>query len=84
VLPSLLQNYPNHLAGDLLVVTLHICFILYGSKQPVVSKAAEATLQQLVVAVFGKVAQEDGARVAQPPPPFLPKGPIFLSKNKKN
>jgi hypothetical protein len=60
VLPSLLQNYSNRLTGDLLATALHICFLLYASKTAAVSNTAAATLQQLVVLVLGKVAQEDG------------------------
>ena len=59
VLPSLLANYANYLQKDLLVTALHICFILLASKVAVISNTAAATLQQLVVAVLGKVAKED-------------------------
>ena len=57
-LPSLLQNYA--LTGTLLAVALHTCFLLHGSKTAVVSNTAAATLQQAVVSILGKVAQEDG------------------------
>ncbi|MCJ1399834.1 hypothetical protein MMC11_003037 [Xylographa trunciseda] len=59
-LPSLLQNYASQLTGDLLATALHICFLLLGSKTAVVSNTAAATLQQLVVAILGKVVLEDG------------------------
>ena len=59
VLPSLQQNYAEHLTKDLLATALHICFILLASKTAVISNTAAATLQQLVPAVVGKVAKED-------------------------
>ena len=59
VLPSLLQNYTEYLAGDLLATALHICFLLFASKPAVIANTAAATLQQLVVSAFGKAAQED-------------------------
>ncbi|KAM3521618.1 hypothetical protein NHJ13051_006145 [Beauveria bassiana] len=58
-LPSLLQNYAAELQGELLVTTLNICFILQSSKNAIVNNTSAATLQQLVVAVFDKVATED-------------------------
>ncbi len=58
-LPSLLQNYAIDLQGDLLVTTLNICFILQSSKNAIVNNTSAATLQQLVAAVFDKVAEED-------------------------
>ena len=59
VLPSLFQNYAEYLAGDLLATALQICFLLFASKPAVIANTAAATLQQLTVSVFGKVAQED-------------------------
>ncbi|KAM3515481.1 hypothetical protein MY11210_000854 [Beauveria gryllotalpidicola] len=58
-LPSLLQNYAAELQGELLVTALNICFILQSSKNAIVNNTSAATLQQLVVAVFDKVATED-------------------------
>ncbi len=58
-LPSLLQNYAEHLKGDLLAEALNICSILQASKNGMVNNTAAATLQQLVVAVFDKVVAED-------------------------
>ncbi|KAI0113461.1 hypothetical protein F4814DRAFT_421858 [Daldinia grandis] len=58
-LPSLLQNYSNEIQGDLLVTALNICFILQTTKNGIVNNTAAATLQQLVMTVFEKVAVED-------------------------
>ncbi|KAI0517981.1 endosomal peripheral membrane protein [Xylaria bambusicola] len=58
-LPTLLQNYANDIRGDLLVTALNICFILQTSKNGVVSNTSAATLQQLIMTVFEKVATED-------------------------
>ncbi|KAH9907294.1 hypothetical protein F4778DRAFT_530002 [Xylariomycetidae sp. FL2044] len=58
-LPTLLQNYANDIKGDLLVTALNICFILQTSKNGVVNNTSAATLQQLVMTVFEKVATED-------------------------
>lgn len=58
-LPSLLQNYADDVKGDLLVTVLNICFILQSSKNAIVNNTSAATLQQLVVSVFDKVATED-------------------------
>ena len=59
-LPSLLQNYAGSLTGDLLVAAFQVCFHLHGSKTAVVSNTAAATLQQLVLSSFEKVATENG------------------------
>ncbi|KAL3485680.1 hypothetical protein BJX62DRAFT_32803 [Aspergillus germanicus] len=58
-LPSLLQHYSNDLCGELLVTTLEICATLQSSKTLAVSSTAAATLQQLVVSTFERVAIED-------------------------
>ncbi|KAI1100359.1 hypothetical protein F4804DRAFT_336306 [Jackrogersella minutella] len=58
-LPSLLQNYSREIQGDLLVTALNICFILQTTKNLVVNNTSAATLQQLVMTVFEKVAAED-------------------------
>ncbi|KAI1801323.1 hypothetical protein F4811DRAFT_464828 [Daldinia bambusicola] len=58
-LPSLLQNYSKEIQGDLLVTALNICFILQTTKNGIVNNTAAATLQQLVMTVFEKVAIED-------------------------
>jgi hypothetical protein len=62
-LPSLLQNYSNELKGDLLSLSLQVCSSLQTVKNPAVSNTAAATLQQLVISVFDKVASEDGMHV---------------------
>ncbi|KXJ88419.1 hypothetical protein Micbo1qcDRAFT_150894 [Microdochium bolleyi] len=58
-LPTLLQNYSADIKGDLLVTALNICFILQTSKNGIINNTAAATLQQLLVSVFDKVATED-------------------------
>ncbi|EAW10636.1 putative endosomal peripheral membrane protein (Mon2) [Aspergillus clavatus NRRL 1] len=58
-LPSLLQHYSNDLGGELLASTLEICATLQASKTLAVSSTAAATLQQLVVSTFERVADED-------------------------
>ena len=60
-LPSLLQNYAGDISGDLLITSLNICFVLQASKNVVVNNTASATLQQLLISVFDKVAAEDKA-----------------------
>ena len=59
-LPSLLQNYPTEVRGDLLSTILQICSGLQNAKNSAVSNTAAATLQQLVIIVFDRVASEDG------------------------
>ncbi|EFR03727.1 hypothetical protein MGYG_06723 [Nannizzia gypsea CBS 118893] len=59
-LPSLFRFYADNLTGTLLASTLEICATLQNSKTTAVSNTAAATLQQLVIAVFEKVSQEDG------------------------
>ncbi|KAJ5086643.1 hypothetical protein NUU61_007950 [Penicillium alfredii] len=58
-LPSLLQYYSNDLSGELLASTLEICATLQASKTMAVSSTAAATLQQLMVSTFDRVASED-------------------------
>ncbi|PNS19822.1 hypothetical protein CAC42_7789 [Sphaceloma murrayae] len=60
-LPGLVQNYAEDLTGDLLAAALRVCAALQNVKVPTVSAVAVATLQQLVVLVFDKVAAEDTA-----------------------
>ncbi|CAO3586280.1 unnamed protein product [Absidia cylindrospora] len=57
VLP-LLTNY-NSVHDDILAEALLICFRLQDSKIVVVNNTAAATLRQLVIYVFDKVAEED-------------------------
>lgn len=59
-LPSLLQNYTSEVRGDLLSTVLQICSGLQNAKNSAVSNTAAATLQQLVITVFDRVATEDG------------------------
>ncbi|KAF1841156.1 uncharacterized protein K460DRAFT_199650 [Cucurbitaria berberidis CBS 394.84] len=58
-LPSLLQNYATEIRGELLSNVLHICSSLQNAKNVAVSHTAAATLQQLVITVFDRVASED-------------------------
>ncbi|KAF2182237.1 hypothetical protein K469DRAFT_586984 [Zopfia rhizophila CBS 207.26] len=58
-LPSLLQNYPSELRGELLSIALQICSALQNAKNFAVSNTAAATLQQLVIFVFDRVSAED-------------------------
>ncbi|KAH8598999.1 endosomal peripheral membrane protein-like protein [Bisporella sp. PMI_857] len=58
-LPSLVQNYPDDLRGDLIAAALNICTLLQTSKNPSVNNIAAATLQPLVVSIFDKVVAED-------------------------
>ncbi|KAK6363660.1 hypothetical protein TWF730_001081 [Orbilia blumenaviensis] len=58
-LPSLLQNYASNIKGKYLEDTLAICSSLQGTKVAVVNSTAAATLQQLIISVFDKVAAED-------------------------
>jgi hypothetical protein len=59
-LPSLLQNYPAEIRGDSLSAVLQICSSLQNAKNFAVSNTAAATLQQLVIVVYDRVASEDG------------------------
>lgn len=58
-LPSLLQNYSAEIRGELLSTVLNICSGLQSAKNFAVSNTAAATLQQLVISVFDRVASED-------------------------
>ncbi|KAF2088976.1 hypothetical protein K490DRAFT_64192 [Saccharata proteae CBS 121410] len=58
-LPSLLQNYSEDIRGELLSSLLQVCSSLQNAKNPAVSGTAAATLQQLVISTFEKVAEED-------------------------
>jgi hypothetical protein len=59
-LPSLLQHYAAEIRGDQLSTILQICSSLQNAKNSAVSGTAAATLQQLVITVFDRVASEDG------------------------
>ncbi|KAI5205461.1 hypothetical protein E4T39_02978 [Aureobasidium subglaciale] len=58
-LPALAQNYADDLKGDHLAAALQVCAALQNVKAATVSGVAAATLQQLVVLVFDRVAVED-------------------------
>lgn len=59
-LPSLFQYYSDDLNGDLLATTFGLSSTLQSSKTAAVSNTASATMQQLVVSVFEKIARYDG------------------------
>ncbi|KAA8910841.1 hypothetical protein TRICI_004029 [Trichomonascus ciferrii] len=59
-LPSIIQNYGPYMFDGLISDLLHICSILQGSnKVGVVMNTAAASMQQLILAVFEKVGNED-------------------------
>ncbi|CAN9087372.1 unnamed protein product [Alternaria alternata] len=58
-LPSLVQNYPAEIRSESLSAVLQICSSLQNAKNFAVSNTAAATLQQLVIVVFDRVASED-------------------------
>lgn len=58
-LPTLAQSYSDDLKGEQLAGALQVCAALQNAKAATVSGVAAATLQQLVVSVFDKVAAED-------------------------
>lgn len=59
-LPSVIQNYGPYMFDELISNLLHICSILQGSnKVGVVMNTAAASMQQLILAVFEKVGNED-------------------------
>lgn len=60
-LPALVQNYTEDLKGSLIASALYVTAVLQNVKVPTVSAVAAATLQQLVVSVFDRVAAEDAA-----------------------
>lgn len=58
-LSALFSNYADAFCGDLLASALNVCILLQSSKNSIVNNTAAATLQQLIVTVFDKVAIED-------------------------
>lgn len=68
-LQPLLSNYPS-ITDALLAEVLLLCFRLYTAKLPVVSNTAAATVEQLVIHCFDKVAGElergDAPSAAEP------------------
>lgn len=79
-LPALAQTYADDLKGDHLAGALQVCAALQNVKTPTVSGVAAATLQQLVVSVFEKVATEDTRSPDAPTVTEIPSdgGPIAL------
>lgn len=62
VLPTLFQSYGGYMNGELIVLLLQLCAVLQGNtKTAMVVNTASATLQQLVIAIFDRVASEDSA-----------------------
>lgn len=81
-LPALAQNYADDLKGDHLAAALQVCAALQNVKAATVSGVAAATLQQLVVSVFDRVAAEDEAGDKVPVVTRIPggDGPIPLKE----
>lgn len=81
-LPALAQNYADDLKGDHLAAALQVCAALQNVKAATVSGVAAATLQQLVVSVFDRVAVEDEAGDRVPIVTRIPggDGPIPLKE----
>ena len=79
-LPALAQNYAQDLKGEHLAAALLVCAALQNVKTPTISGVAAATLQQLVVSVFEKVAAEDATGRDDAPVTEIPgdDGPIAL------
>ena len=79
-LPALAQSYADELKGEQLAAALQVCAALQNVKTPTVSGVATATLQQLVVSIFEKVAIEDGRSLEVPVVVEVPgdDGPISL------
>ena len=57
-LPALLQLYSSQIHGSLLASTLGICAVLQGSKTPLISSSAGATLWQLITSVFEHASRD--------------------------
>lgn len=81
-LPALAQNFADDLKGDHLAAALQVCAALQNVKAATVSGVAAATLQQLVVSVFDRVAVEDEAGDKIPIATRIPggDGPIPLKE----
>ncbi|KAJ1980996.1 Endocytosis and vacuole integrity protein [Dimargaris verticillata] len=67
VLLPLLSNYPN-IHDQKLAQALQLCFRLHDSKIAVVNNTAAATLRQLVILVFEKVAKQPASSPVTSPP----------------
>ncbi|KAF1837185.1 hypothetical protein BDW02DRAFT_544335 [Decorospora gaudefroyi] len=79
-LPSLLQNYSTDIRGESLSTVLQICSGLQNAKNFAVSNTAAATLQQLVIVVFDRVASEDERALEIPTVTEVPgdDGPVLV------
>lgn len=79
-LPALAQSYADDLKGEQLAGALQVCATLQNVKTATVSGVATATLQQLVVSVYEKVAAEDARSLEIPVVVEVPgdDGPIPL------
>ena len=60
-LPSLLQNYADHLTGPLLISAFQVCFLLHNSKTAVVINLAAAALKQLITSTYEKAIASGSA-----------------------
>ncbi|KAI5304330.1 hypothetical protein KEM56_006615, partial [Ascosphaera pollenicola] len=84
-LPSLFQYYSDDLDGDLLAATFGLCSSLQNSKTAAVSNTASATMQQLVVSIFEKIARYDGLHPPDARIGMLPKlTPANADNNRKS
>jgi hypothetical protein len=67
MLPTLVENYGYEMNSDQIKDVLLLCSILQGAnKNSVVINTASATLQQLIISIFDRVAREDKSTVAPP------------------
>ncbi|KAJ4296651.1 Endocytosis and vacuole integrity protein [Kalmusia sp. IMI 367209] len=78
-LPSLVQNYPVEIRSESLSTVLHICSALQNAKNFAVSNTAAATLQQLVIAIFDRVATEDEKSLEIPTVTEVPADDVTVS-----
>lgn len=79
-LPALAQAYSDDLKGEQLAAVLQVCVALQNVKTATVSGVAAATLQQLLVSIFEKVASEDAKALEVPVVAEVPSddGPVAM------
>ena len=58
----MLQNYSEDVHGALLFTALETCSALQASKTQTISNTAVATIQQLALSIFERLAAEDGKK----------------------
>jgi len=76
----LLQNYAGDIQGVLLNLIVEICSTFSSGRNPALTNTAAATLQQVVIAIFDKVAAEDEKALEIPTTAEVPSddGPIAV------